>query len=328
MQARSLCPGAPTVTPDTNERRIRLGVIGTGMVVKRLHWPALRQMPGRFEIVAFADSTRAPAEEFAALAGLAMGNYHPDYHDLLRRDDVEAVLIAVPIPSLYEVACAALDAGKHVVCEKPTGKDLDQGRAFLALADAFPDRKVLVAETFFYRDDLRLARQLLDDGVIGRVHLMSWRTVSQLVPTEGRYSSTPWRQVPRYRGGPHLDTGVHHVAQIRLLCGDVADLHGFIQSANPLMGGPSELALNLHFVSEAIGSYVAGYLPIPTPQESNDMHLYGTEGVLSVGRRQVRVLHPNGATEQYEIQSDFGSYNEWLNFYEALVDDAPLVGTI
>ncbi len=316
------------MTPDSSGRRVRLGVIGTGLVARRLHWPALRQMPRRFEIVAFADQARAPAEEYAALTGLAMDNYHPDYQDLLRRDDVEAVLIAVPIPSLYEVARAALEAGKHVVCEKPTGKDLDQGRAFLALADRFPDRKVLIAETFFYRDDLRLARQLLDDGVIGRVHLMSWRTVSEYLPMEGRYSSTPWRQVPLYRGGPHLDTGVHHVAQIRLLCGDVRNLHGLIQYANPVMGGPSELTLNLQFVSEAIGSYVAGYLPIPTPPDSSEMRLYGAEGVLSIGHRQLRVLHTNGAVDEYAVQSDFGAYNEWLNFYEAVVDDAPLVGTI
>ena len=40
------------------------------------------------------------------------------------------------------------------------------------------------------------------------------------------------------------------------------------------------------------------------------------------------MFHPNGATEEYAVQSDFGTYNEWLNFYEAIVDDAPIVGTI
>jgi len=320
--------GAPTMTGETRARRIRLGVIGTGLVVKRMHLPTLQKAMDRYEIVAFANNLREPAEEFAAQAGLSMDNYYADYHDLLRRDDVEAVLVTVPIPLLYTVARASLEAGKHVLCEKPTGTDLEQGKDFLALADAFPNQKVLIAETCFYRDDLRLTRSLLDDGVIGHVHMMTWHFVSQLIPRDGFYSSTPWRQEPQYRGGPHLDTGVHHLAQIRLLCGDVERLQGFVQYANPTMGGPSDLTLNLHFASKAIGSYVAGYLPIPTHAESTDMRLYGTEGVLSIGHRHIRVMRPNGAVEEYALQSDWGCYNEQLNFYDAVVHDAPIVGTI
>ncbi|HYW88620.1 MAG TPA: Gfo/Idh/MocA family oxidoreductase, partial [Chloroflexota bacterium] len=67
---------------------VRLGVIGTGLATEKLHWPALRQMPDRFEIVAFANHTRPKAEAFAQLAGLSMDDYHADYADLLARDDV------------------------------------------------------------------------------------------------------------------------------------------------------------------------------------------------------------------------------------------------
>jgi predicted dehydrogenase len=309
-------------------RQVRLGVVGTGLATRRLHWPALRQMLDRYRIVAFANDTRRPAEEFAALTGLSMDGYHADYHELLRREDVEAVLVALPIPLLYPVTRSCLEAGKHVVCEKPPGTNLEQAREFLALAGRFPDRKVLVAENFFYRDDLRLARSLLDAGAIGRVHLMAWRLVTQLVPREGEYSSTPWRQAPFYRGGPHLDAGVHHIAQIRLLCGDVQDLQAYLQYANPTMGGPSDLALNLHFVSHAIGSYLAAHLPIPTPGETNEMRLYGEGGILIVGRGQVRLLHPDGAAEEHAVESDPGQYNLLLNFHDAIVHDEPIVGTI
>lgn len=61
--------GVPTLS---SERPIRLGIIGTGLAVKRLHWPVLRQMPDRFAIAGFANRTRATAEEFAAVAGLSM----------------------------------------------------------------------------------------------------------------------------------------------------------------------------------------------------------------------------------------------------------------
>jgi len=316
------------------ERQIRLGVVGTGLAVERLHWPALSKLQERFQVVAFANDTREPAERFAKNAGLEMSAYHADYHALLRRDDVEAVLVAVPIPLLYPVVRAALEAGKHVLSEKPTGTNLEQAREFLALRDQFPGRKVLVGENFFYRDDLRLARSLLDDGAIGRPHLVAWRNVFHLVPREGQFSSTPWRWSPLYRGGPQLDAGVHHIAQIRLLCGDVEDLQAYVQYANPTHGGPSDLVLNLHFVSHAVGSFVAAHLAIPSPDEPNEMRIYGHEGVMAVGGRMrgprhVHVYRPDGSTEAWTVEgADGGYYGEWLNFHDALVHDEPIVGTI
>jgi predicted dehydrogenase len=321
------------LSSDKIPRAIRLGVIGTGLAVEQLHWPALRRMTDRFVMAAFANHTQPKAEHFAAYTGASMDDYHADYRDLLRRDDVEAVLISLPIPLSYEVTRDALTAGKHVICEKPAGGDEEQGRAFLALEAEFPDRKVLIAENFFYRDDLRLARALLDAGAIGRVHLMAWRMVNQLIPRPGGFSGTPWRHRPVYRGGAHLDGGVHHIAQIRLLCGDADQVHGGIQRANSTIDAPSDLTLNLRFVSGAIGNYTACYPEIPVPPETNAMRLYGTEGVMTIsgqpGSRQVSVALPGGGVEVHRFEGiDNGYYGEFLNFSEAILHDAPIVGTI
>ena len=320
--------GPQVVNMNARTEPIRLGIIGTGLAVEKLHWPALRQMTDRFHVVAFANDHRQGAEQFAERAGLSMDGYHAAYPDLLRRDDVEAVLITLPIPLLLSAARAALEAGKHVFSEKPPGADLDQAREFLALGIQFPDRTVLVGENFLYRDDMRLARSLLDAGAIGRLHLMAWRQVFHLVPRAGTFSSTPWRWVKSYRGGPQLDAGIHHIGQIRLLCGDVEQLQGFTQDANPTHSGPSDLALNMRFVSGAIGNYVGAHLAIPTPDEPNEMRLYGTDGVLAIKRGLVRVLRPDGTDEEHHIESDLGYYNEWLNFHDALVYGEPIVGTI
>lgn len=308
---------------------IRLGLIGTGLATEKLHWPALKRLPERYRVVAFADPVRANAEHFASYSGCSLDSYHADYHDLLRREDVDAVLIAVPIPLSYPISRDSLAAGKHVVCEKPPGADLEQGREYLKLPEQFPDRTILVAENWFYRDDLRFARSLLDTNAIGRIHLMTVRMVAQLIPRPGRFSSTPWRQVPGYRGGPHLDGGVHQIAQIRLLCGDVRQLHGYVQDANPTMGGPSDLVLNLQFVSGAIGDVVAAHPAIPLPQEPNGMRIYGDEGVMLVGMRNISIFHPDGSTEEHRIESpDGGYYNELLNFYDAVHHGEPLIGTV
>jgi len=100
------------------------------------------------------------------------------------------------------------------------------------------------------------------------------------------------------------------------------------------MGGPSDMTLNMHFVSHVIGSYVGLHLPNPSPDEPNEMRLYGSEGVLIVGggpgvrARSIRLARANGTVEERSVESDGGYLNEWINFHDALVHDEPIVRTI
>jgi predicted dehydrogenase len=317
----------------SGEEPIRLGLIGTGLAVEQLHWPALRRMPDRFVVTAFAEPVAEQAARFAAYSGVAPAAGCADHRDLLARADVDAVLITVPIPLLYGMARDALAAGKHVLCEKPTGTDEEQAVAFLAFEDEFPDRVVLVGENYFYRDDLRHARALLDDGAIGKLHLMAFRRAGQSVPREGGFSSTPWRQRPQYRGGVHLDAGVHEIAQIRLLCGAVRHVHGAVQRANSTIDSPSDLTLNLTFADGAIGNYTACYSEVPVPPEPNDMRLYGTEGVLvlsgSQEERRVTLVRADGETRTDAFREiDNGYYAELCDFADAVRHGRPVVGTV
>ncbi len=311
------------------DETIRLGVIGTGLAVERLHWPAIRRQRDAYRITAFANHTRPKAEHFAQYAGLSMNNYAADYRDLLARPDIDAVLISLPIPMNYPVTKAALEAGKHVICEKPAGVDDAEARRFIALVERYPDLTVLITENCFYQDTARLARSLIDQGVLGRIHLASWRTVNQLIPKAGEFSSTPWRHNPGYAGGPHLDAGVHHTAIIRLLCGDVSQVSGVSQDANSTHGGPSDLVLNLRFVSGAVGNYTASYPELAVPREPNDFRLYGTAGVMSFQYRELSVDRPDEPSATYRTgQLDGGHYNAFVNFAEAIRLGEPVVGTV
>jgi len=308
---------------------VRLGIIGTGMAAKRLHWPALASMQSRFTIVAFADHTRSAAEEFAALAGLSMDDYYPDHRALLQREDVEAVLVAVPIASLCAITLDCLTAGKHVICEKPPGADLDEARRLVAAAEEHPRQVTVVAENFFYRDDLRLARSLLDRGVIGEPQLLLERWVRQLTPTVNPFAAASWRRKPEHHGGSLLDGGVHSVAAIRLLGGDISNLCARTKSVNPAMKGPTLLLMSFDLASGAMGNCVWGFFANPVPGEVNDTRLYGAEGALTVSRGRVVLSRDDGSIEEYRLeQGDGGYYNEFLNFYEAIVHHEPVVGTV
>ena len=248
-----------------------------------------------------------------------MDHWTPDYQELLARDDVDAILVSLPIPLQADVARHALEAGKHVISEKPPGPDEPDAHELLAAADAHPEQVLLIAENYFYRDDVRWAKHLVERGEIGRVHMMAYREAYQLVPREDSFSSTPWRWQGAYRGGPHLDGGVHHTAKIRMIMGDVARLAAETQDANSTHGGPSDLVVTMRFVSEAIGTYAAIYPELAIPQEENEMRVYGTEGVLSVKNKRVE-LHRSKKTAVYDFPDQDGGYiGEFQNFHEAVV---------
>lgn len=307
---------------------IRLGIIGTGLAVEKLHWPALKQMSDMFTVTAFCDIDRDHAQHFADYSGTSMDFYLPEYHDLLALKDVDAVLISLPIPLQATVIRESLEAGNHVICEKPPGANEEEARALFDVEKAHPDQVLLIAENYFYRDDVRYAKSLIDQGALGRVHLATWRNVSQLVPQPGEFTSTPWRWEGEYDGGPHLDGGVHHTAQIRMLCGDAARLHGEIQDANSTHNGPSDLTLTMRFVSGAIGSYTASHPELAMPDEPNEMRIYGTEAVMGITPKTVKVYRPE-ETETFTFEEmDGGYYNEFLNFHDAVVHGEPVTGTL
>lgn len=286
-------------------------------------------MKDRFEVVALANRTRKTAEEFASFAGLSMDGYTPDYHELLERSDVEAVLIGVPIDQLYPIARDSAQAGKHVCVEKPLGSNEIEAREFLALESEYPSLKILMAENFFYMDRLRLARSLVDEGKIGKPMLYVSQRVSQLVPQEGEFSVTPWRHQANYRGGAALDGGVHTTAGIRLVVGDFLSMLGRYVEYNPIFSGPTGLLMSFSLSGGVLGDVVMGFPANKTPEPQGHPRLYGAEGVLTLERETLKLTDRDGNTREFGIANrDGGYYNEFLNFYEAIVYDEPIVGTL
>lgn len=307
---------------------LRLGIIGTGLAVEQLHWPVLRRMTDRFRITAFADTHRAHAQHFADYTGASMDTFTTDYRELLARKDIDAVLISLPIADQAQALRESLEAGKHTICEKPPGANEDEARALIDVAEAHPDRILLIAENYFYRDDVRLAKSLIERGDLGRIHLMTCIQAATMRPQEGEFSGTPWRMEGNYVGGVHLDGGVHQMAQIRMLMGDANRLSAEIQDANALYAGPSDLILTMRFVNGAIGSYIDTEPENHIPFLPNEMRIYGTDATMVIGGKRVEI-HRADEVERWSLPDmDGGYFGEFLNFHEAVTDGADVVGTL
>lgn len=305
---------------------LNLGIIGTGLAVEKLHWPALQALGDRFRVTAFCDLEREHAKNFAEYADADLDQFTRDYHELLARQDVDAVLISLPIPLQGQVLKHALESGKHVLSEKPQAANFDEANSLWTTVESHENQVLMIAENWFYRDDLRYAMRLLQEGEIGRVHTMSFRRLKQLAPQPGEFSSTPWRWQGAYEGGPHLDGGVHQIAMVRMLMGDVDRISGEVHDANVTHGGPSQLSTNLRFVDNAIGSFLLASPSAEMPPDENGIRIYGTDGVMSVNDERI-VVWKDGQTHRHEVEmQDLGYIGEFQNFHEAVEHGAPVIG--
>ncbi len=168
-------------------RKIRVGVIGAGVWANNAHLPGWHR-DSRCDIVAVCDVDEALANEAKATFGADAA--YTDYRDLIARDDIDVVDVCTSSAMHLELSLAALNAGKHVLCEKPVAFDFRQTADAADLADS-KGLKTKLGFTFRYSPGVRYARQLIDQGFVGEPYIYNaYEQNSQWINPE-----TPLRQV-------------------------------------------------------------------------------------------------------------------------------------
>lgn len=319
-----------------DNKPIQLGIIGCGLAVKWLHWPALKKLAGKYEIVAACDVDQNAAQETAKLAAdeLHSSNcsWTIDYREVLANADIEAVLISLPIHLNAQLVLESARAGKHILVEKPIASNLGQGQELVATLRHFAQLKIEVAENYRYRGDFQKAREWMDAGRIGEPFLIEM-TARFWSDTSKGFASTPWRHDSQYRGGSVTDAGVHHVAGLRELGGDVEQLQAYMRSVHPVMRGYDTMVLNLRFRNTILGNMVFAGAVKTIENDFVQARVFGTDGAIKVSNG--KVILSEGANdaahivEEYQVPDfDNGYKAEFENFYEAIRNDQPIVATV
>ena len=143
---------------------LRVGFIGTGWA-DRIQIPAFRLGGLTIQAIASAHVERAQA----AAARQDIPDVHATWHELIESDRVDIVSICAPPPLHREMAVAALQAGKHVICEKPTALNVAEAEAMLAAAQAAPNQLAIIDHELRFHPQRRQLRQLVKDGYVGTV---------------------------------------------------------------------------------------------------------------------------------------------------------------
>ncbi|HTP24872.1 MAG TPA: Gfo/Idh/MocA family oxidoreductase, partial [Anaeromyxobacteraceae bacterium] len=208
-------------------KRIAVGIVGAGFIGPA-HVEALRRLPG-VEVLALAGANAAAARAKAEQLGIGLG--FGDYRELLAREEIEVVHVCTPNHLHYRMTRDALEAGKHVVCEKPLAVEAREARELVELAVA---RRRVNAVHFNvrYYPLMRQLKRMVEKGEMGRIFSIHGSYLQDWLFYETDYN---WRLEPEMSGpsravadiGSHWMDLVEHVSGLRAVevFADFATVH-------------------------------------------------------------------------------------------------------
>jgi len=193
-----------------------IGIIGCGLIGQK----RAKALGSGGKLVACADIDLGRAEN---LAQNAKAKAFADWRALLALPEIDIVVIATLHDSLAEITLAAIEAGKHVLVEKPSARSAIELEPVIAAAKKY-DRKVHVGFNHRYHRSLRKAKEIVDSGELG-----------ELMFIRARYGhgarigyDKEWRSDPALSGGGELiDQGPHLIDLSRWFLGDFTEVQGF-----------------------------------------------------------------------------------------------------
>ncbi len=222
---------------------VKCGIIGCG-VIAPTHIEGYRKLPNA-EVIHLCDLVPEKMEQLGEHYGIARRSQ--DYRKLLADPEVQLVSICTDHASHAQIAVDALNAGKHVVCEKSLGRTPEDCERMVAAAKAHPE---LVAAGIFqhrYEETNRALRELVASGDLGKLIMMN--LAFSCKRTNAYYEKDAWRgTIAGEGGGLLINQAIHHLDELRFYFGDVEAVMAC--SANLTHQGVIEVEDTASFVVE------------------------------------------------------------------------------
>ena len=185
------------------KRNVKVGIIGCGGIANGKHMPALAAIQG-CEMVAFCDIVVERAQAAAEKFGVEGAKVYEDYKELLKDESIEVVHVCTPNRSHSFITVDALEAGKHVMCEKPMAINSAEAQKMLDAA-ARTGNKLTIGYQNRYRDDSLYLKDEAKAGVFGEIYYAKATAIRRrAVPNWGVFLNE-YEQ----GGGPLIDIGTH-----------------------------------------------------------------------------------------------------------------------
>jgi predicted dehydrogenase len=261
------------------EHKLRVGVIGTSGYADGMHLTNLSNHPGA-RLAAICGRNQDRAEELARKHDIPQ--VFTDYREMIETGNLDALVVASPDDLHYPMTLAALDAGLHVLCEKPLALTVAQAQEMTEKAEA-ADVVNMVMFTSRWSPHLRYTQQLIEEDYVGRCYHCDLRQIASS-GRDGRYG---WRFDGERALGMLGDHGSHMIDMAHVLVGKIrrvsASLSTFVKRSGvdgkPLVPVNDSALLNVEFENGAQGSiHVSAVVELGARRMQQQTFLAGADG--------------------------------------------------
>lgn len=270
---------------------LRWGILSTAKIAEAHVVPALQAAEGH-TVVAVGSRDAARGTAWARANGIAAS--HGSYEALLADPDVEAVYNPLPNHLHVDWSIAAIEAGKHVLCEKPLGLDAADAQRLVDAAEAHPDLVVMEAFMYRFHPQWIAAREIAQSGAVGDV-----RSIQTFF---SYFNDDPEnvRNKPDWGGGALMDIGCYPISQARWIYGaEPRRVHGIVD-IDPRFGVDRMTSGTLDFGDGRTATFTVS-TQLDGFQRSQ---IVGTEGRIEV---RIPVNSPNDAATLVTVSTADGA---------------------
>ncbi len=286
-------------------KSVRIGLIGAGQIGNN-HLTTYSKIP-EAHVVAVADLF--PEKVEAAKQNYGIPDGYADFRELLARDDIDAVDVCVHNNKHAPITIAALQAGKHVYCEKPMAGTFRDAEEMARTANAC-DRLLHIQLAKLYTPETRGAKRLIEDGHLGRIyHARSFGTRRRGRPFVDGYGSAAFVDKSVAAGGALFDTGIYNISQILHLIGN-PDVR--------TVSGATHQELDMYAERRAFSGYSV---------EEMGLGWVRLEGGITLDIEEEWAVHHDGQESGKILGSQGGIRLEPLTYFSS-VSDMPMSGLL
>lgn len=296
---------------------MKIGVVGTGIFATDAHLPAFKEL-GTIQVAAAYNRTKSKAEKFAELASDGQTKVLESIDEIFADPNVDAVDGLLPVESNLQLVEWAVASGKPLAFEKPIAHNLDAAGKIVELT-AKSDVPIMVLENWCYHERTLKLKELVKK--IGKVEFFLYQTTKPFYLS--KYHQTAWRQKPKHIGGFISDGGVHDMALITEVLGNVSQVNAHASQLHEENGDIDTLSAQLVLESGAFGNFTyAKAFGATEPKQS--FQIFGTQGSVVFDGSSIVLRTGAGADDMETKTFDLapepvnGVVSEFKNFAEAV----------
>lgn len=263
--------------------QVRVGMVGTSWWADLMHLPSLKSHP-QAQLAAICGRNADRAHEMAQKYDIP--RVFTDHRAMIEQGNLDALIIATPDDLHYSITMDALEAGLHVLCEKPLALNAGQAR-LMAEKAAAAGVKHMVFFTWRWLPHVQYLRQLLADGYLGRCFHAQFHFFGNY----GDGQEYAWRFDPQRANGILGDLGSHMIDLARVLVGEIAQVNAQLNSyvthygpdGQPLAGTNDAALLTIEFANGAQGVlHVSAVAQMAERFMQQQIILHGEAGTLEI----------------------------------------------